>query len=212
MKIKLFLILQFFALSAFADTFEIISSKKPVTLTVTYKNNLVRSYKLRNGRTLKFLFPYKKICSKSDDSEYEVGIKNRPAISLKKSSPCYYYHPSNEKQLSLLERFVITFRWIQQELRLESNYRRLIPAIGREEGDINISKSKYSFLKLKFDKNDDIQVTKLFVIQKDKTSKEFIVPGNCIYIKQLEIGQEYLIQMIKTNGNIAVSQRFVIVK
>ena len=219
---KLFLILlfilQFFALSAFAadtfDTFYIITGEQPVELRVTRQNQRVSSYSLVKGRTVELAL-YEKVCSSSNDSEYEVGIKNRTAISLKRSYPCYNYTPSNEKKGTLSEKFAITLRWFKKKLRLElleSNVRKQVIAEGREDGDIDISKSQYPVLKLNFDNDDDIEVVKLTVIQNNQIINEIIVQGNSISRTDLKIGQIYLIEMIEADNSIAVSQRFKIVK
>jgi hypothetical protein len=213
---RIFLILQFlvlsvFALSAFADTFYIITDDQPVELSITYTNQQVKSYTLVNGEKLELAL-YEKVCSKSDDSEYEVGIENRAAISLKKSYPCYYYVPSsNKKKSSLSEKFAITFRWVKKKLRLESNVRKQVMAEGRG-GDIDISKSQYPVMELRFDRNDEIKVIKLIVVHNNKIVNETTVNGNSISLKNLKIGQIYLIQMIGKDGTISVSQRFNIIK
>jgi len=205
---KLFLILQFLALPAFADTFYIITGEQPVELRITYTNQHVKSYTLVKGGELELAL-YEKICSKSDDSEYEVGIENK-AISLKKSYLCHYHTPSNEKKGALSEKLAITFRWIKKKLRLESNVRKQIIAEGRG-GDIDISKSQYPVLELKFDRNDDIKVTKLIIAHNNKIIKK-VIKGNSISIKDLKIGQIYVVQMIGKDGKDAVLQRFNIVK
>lgn len=208
-----FLVLSVFALPTFADTFYIITGEQPVELRVIYKNqpHSVRTHILVKGRKLE-LAQYERVCSRSDDSDYEVGIENRAAISLKKSYPCYYYVPSNEKEGSLSERFAITFRWIKKKLRLESNVRKPIIAEGRASGDIEISKSQYPVMELKFDKNDDIKVIKLIVIHDNKIINEITVNENSISMKDLKIGQIYLILMIGKDDAISVSQRFNIVE
>ena len=219
---RIFIILPFLALSvlafpAFADTFDtfyIITGEQPVELRVTRQNQRVSSYSLVKGRTVELAL-YEKVCSSSNDSEYEVGIKNRTAISLKRSYPCYNYTPSNEKKGTLSEKFAITLRWFKKKLRLElleSNVRKQVIAEGREDGDIDISKSQYPVLKLNFDNDDDIEVVKLTVIQNNQIINEIIVQGNSISRTDLKIGQIYLIEMIEADNSIAVSQRFKIVK
>jgi hypothetical protein len=212
---RLFLILQFFALSAFAadtfDTFYIITGEQPVELHVTYQSQRVSLHHLVKGRTLELAL-YEKVCSSSNDSEYEVGIKNKTAISLKRSYPCYYYTPSNEKKGTLSEKFAITFRWFKKKLRLESNVRKQVIAEGRDDGDIDISKSQFPVLELNFDNDDDIKVVKLTVGYNDKIIKEIIVQGNSISMTDLKIGQIYIVQMIGKDGKNAVLQRFKIVK
>jgi len=218
-NMKIFLILQlfillFFALPTFADTFYIITGEQQVELRVISKNRLhfAKTYILVKGEKLK-LSQYERVCSKSDDSEYEVGIENRTAISLKKSYPCYYYVPSrSEKKGSVSEKFAVTFRWIKKKLLLESNVRKPIIAEGRADGDIEISKSQYPAIELKFDRNDDIEVTKLTIKYNDKIINEVIVNENSISMTDLKIGQRYIIEMIDKDGAISVEQQFVIVK
>jgi len=208
MKTFVILTFQFLILcvsSVYADTFHIITGKQ-VELFVTYKGNETKHYLVEGGEELEL--QYEKICAESSDSNYEIGIKDTIS-SLKKSSPCHIYtHTNNENSTS--KKVIIAFNWIRQKLQLESNVRNLIVAEGRGDDDIVISKSRYPFMKLKFEKNDSIKEIKLITSYNDEKIGEIRMKD--IFIKRVKIDHVYIIEMIGKDDKKVANWRFKIVE